>query len=564
MKLNDIWGYGQLFGFSAYEGFNRYDNDLILMTMKDNLSFRCEFKDEWIKINFSNNKDEVIYKNVMSDFVVAEVNKNSFVLTFADCDTLVGTCCRLPKFVGEFDLKITSISDSHKIIKSKNHFLEFIYVKENGLFRFLIHHSINQKLSKKEIEKYLAKDIKQLIEHYKNYYFSMPRCNDLKYEKLFYKSISVNKVNTHSPEGNIKYFWTTPDRVPHRHMWLWDSGFHALMMSRFNIKAAEDSIIAMLTQIQKDGFLPHMANPHDCSDVTQPCILSWISYELYLKSHNKKFLKNVVSYLDKYLTYDFLYRDYNHDGLLSWKTDPNDVNCKCGESGLDNSPRFDFDEDMDCIDFSCYFALDAKYLSKIYKVLGNKRKEKYWKEKYIKTTKLINDLMYDESTHAFYDYLYSKKLSKFLTPASFLPLSFGLVSKKRAEKMIEVLFDKNLLCTKFPFSTISQKDNRFSNDMWRGGVWINLNYFIIRGLKLYGRSDLAKLVRDKTLNFVNEWYLKTGCIFEFFDPLNKVAPFKCDRKGKQPKNPDYRIHVHSITDYHWSAAFVYLLIQNDY
>ena len=37
----------------------------------------------------------------------------------------------------------------------------------------------------------------------------------------------------------------------------------------------------------------------------------------------------------------------NKNGLLEWLTEPDYTECKCGESGLDNSPRFDFDEEMD-------------------------------------------------------------------------------------------------------------------------------------------------------------------------------------------------------------------------
>lgn len=118
--------------------------------------------------------------------------------------------------------------------------------------------------------------------------------------------------------------------------------------------------------------------------------------------------------------------------------------------------------------------------------------------------------------------------------------------------MVKVLFNKKLLYTPCPFATISQKDPRFSNDMWRGG----LNYLIIRELKHYGYIKLAKQVRNQNLKMVNKWYLKYGCIFEFFN--------KCARKDPALKEPDYRKHIHAITDFHWSAVFTYLLIQNDY
>ena len=177
---------------------------------------------------------------------------------------------------------------------------------------------------------------------------------------------------------------------------------------------------------------------------------------------------------------------------------------------------------------------------------------------------LINTLMYDKHDHTFYDRLVSGKLTKVLDPTSFLPLCFGLVNQKRADEMVKTLFNKKLLYTPFPFASLSQKDPRFSNDMWRGSTWLHLNYMIIRGLKRYGYTKLAKQVRDQNLKMVNKWYMKYGCIFEFYDSLDKVSPFKCARKGKPLKELDYRKHMHAITDFHWSAVFTYLLIQNDY
>ena len=39
------------------------------------------------------------------------------------------------------------------------------------------------------------------------------------------------KVNTLSKEAGIAQIWSTPDRVSHEHMWLWDSVFHSLGMN---------------------------------------------------------------------------------------------------------------------------------------------------------------------------------------------------------------------------------------------------------------------------------------------------------------------------------------------
>lgn len=557
MKLNNIWGYGQLFGLSAIDGPNRHKDDFVLMTMRKPFSFRIELPHP-VTFSFKCKKIYQI-KALMSDFIDAKISNKKFFMTFFDNDTLVGKALAKPTFKGE-GLKQIKTGDSVNVYECFGHYFAFLF--ENG--RFVISHSSSAEKAIKQCNDVINCDFDNLLKAKYAYYRGIKKCKDKKYEQLYYKALSINKVNIKSPEGLIKMMWTTPDRVPHRHMWLWDSAFHALGMVTYNKDLAEEIILAMLSQIRDDGFLPHMANPYDSSYVTQPCVMSWACFNIYKVTKNKEFLKKALPFLEKYLSWDLKNRDKNNNGLLEWYTEPDYKECKCGESGLDNSPRFDFDEDMDAIDFSSYLALDTLYLSLIYKELGNSEKASQWKKIHIRTKNAINDLMYSKAENAYFDRLFSGKLTNVLTPSSFLPLFVGITPKERVEGMVERLIDKDELWAKLPLSSISQKDPRYSNDMWRGASWLNINYFIIVGLKRYGYDELAEKLREKTLKIVNKWYKKTGVIFEFYDSMDKASPFNCLRKGEGPKIPDYRKHVHSISDYNWSACFTLLLIQNKY
>ena len=79
----------------------------------------------------------------------------------------------------------------------------------------------------------------------------------------------------------------------------------------------------------------------------------------------------------------------------------------------------------------------------------------------------------------------------------------------------------------------------------------------------YGFNDVAEELKNKTLQAVNKWYKKTGAIFEFFDPEDKLVPYACERKGKPTTPPDWRKQVHSIIDFNWSACFIQMFIQNN-
>ena len=147
----------------------------------------------------------------------------------------------------------------------------------------------------------------------------------------------------------------------------------------------------------------------------------------------------------------------------------------------------------------------------------------------------INSLMYDEESGAYYDRLFNGKLTKVITPMSFLPMMAKIPTKEQAARMIKTLNDKELLWTEFPLSSIGKNHPAYSTDMWRGPTWLNVNYFIINGLISYGYNEVAEELREKTLLTVYKWYKKTGTIFEFYDSADKVSPLYCDRKVSSPK-----------------------------
>ena len=129
--------------------------------------------------------------------------------------------------------------------------------------------------------------------------------------------------------------------------------------------------------------------------------------------------------------------------------------------------------------------------------------------------------------------------------------------------MVKTLTDENLLWTSLPLATVAKSHPTYSTDMWRGGVWLNLNYFVYVGLKRYGYHEVAAELRKRILETILKWYEKTGTISEFYDPENAIAPYFCDRKGKARAKPDYRKKVHTITDFNWSACFTLLFIQEE-
>lgn len=562
MKLNNIWGYGQLFGYSGIDGKNRYYNDFIGTLTSRKIEVRFELK-EWIKLYFPI-KGRVKFQAVTGDMIDATTQDGAFFMAFADMDTLVGYSPVAPKIIGQKKLNYRKSFGVELYYNSEDTIAVILEKREDGLYRFAIAHSTaSYAFARGAVRRLLDTDIEALKQARYDYFKKLPKCRNKKYERLYYKALSVQKVNVHTPEGRIPCMWTTPDRVPHRQMWLWDSVFHALAFATYNHELAKDCIRSVLSQQCEDGFIAAMINPYSYTDETQPQVLAWGTWEVYKKTGDKAFLSECVDALDKYLTWDKDHRDLNGNGLLEWLVEPEYTECKSGESGQDNSPRFEFDGQMDAMDFSAFEAQDAAYLSKIYAELGNEEKSKEWQAYSEDLKSKINALLWDEEDGVYYDRLEDGSFTKVLTPANFIPLMVGIPSKERAAKMVKALTDPNLLWTKFPIATVTKNHPMYGTDMWRGGVWLNLNYFVFKGLKKYGYDEIAEELKTKTLETVNKWYKKTGAIFEFYDSRDEVYPYQCERKGQPTTPPDWRKHVHAIIDFNWSSCFTLMFIQEE-
>lgn len=551
--LHNKYGYGQLFCFSGYEGETSRNHDFVAMMLNEPITLRFHFESA-ITLHIPLPQNPVFHA-VMGDLL----DGDGFVVAFADRNSIVGKAPVKPTVLTEEVSERTVMGNVEKIQtvdgeifyltteeKGGAWYFRFAYDKENTAF------ATDAELAALQEKRYA-------------YFEKLPACKDEKYAKLYGKCLEINKLNVYSAEGKIPCRWTTPDRVPHRFMWLWDSAFHSMAFAEYDVEMAKDCIRAVLALQREDGFISHMMSVEGLiSEITQPQVVSWAVWNIYQKSGDKAFLQECAPALKKFLVWTMKNRDKNGNGLLEWFTEPDYTECKCGESGLDNSPRFDFDIDLDAIDFSTYLCNDAKYLADIYTALGDAENAAYFTGVYEDVKEKINTLLWCEEDGLYYDRLFDGKLTRVASSASFLPMFAGICSQAQADKMVKVLLDEKRFWTEMPIPSMSKDSEYYDIDMWRGCSWLNINYFIMLGLRKYGYTELAEELRQKTLKTVNEWYEKTGNIFEFYDADNQVSPFALKRKGEQPNPPDYRVHVHSITDYNWSACFTQLFINEIY
>ena len=550
MNLPDHYGYGTLFGFSGIDGENSHDEDFIGMTMPGPVTVRFDDRTGTATLHLDAENDKIDF--ILSDAIRTERS----LLVFADKNTVIGQSTARPELFGDNHAAAKPFGGA-EVLHSGHSWYALRIEGE----RFALCRTMTRREALRLAQIGLEMDIEALLERKLAYYRELPPCPDPDLEKLYYKVLSVSKVNVYSPQNGFGCRSTTPDRLPHRHVWLWDSMFHAIAFAQYNPPLAEESILAVLRCQRKDGFIPHMMeSSRKVSRITQPQVIAWAALEVYRRSGSLSFLREAAPAISGYLNWFLKNRDRNHNGLLEWKMDFLQETCHCDESGMDNSPRFDVTEMLDAIDSSTFMVHDCRCMAEIYEILGDTTSAEKYRNLADSIAERINEFLWDEKKGIYCDRTFSGKLTGVMTCASFLPLFAGICTEERAVRLVSVLTDPDRFWSEMPVPSISLDDPAYGSDMWRGPVWLNYNYMIMQGLRKYGYTAEAEELCRRTLTAVRKVFDETGSVFEFYDPEVKTIPWSMRRKGTQPPVPDYRIKMHAITDYHWSAAFILLFI----
>ncbi|MCH8528492.1 MAG: flagellar biosynthesis protein FlgM, partial [Kiritimatiellae bacterium] len=198
---------------------------------------------------------------------------------------------------------------------------------------------------------------------------SLPPQTDPAATRTLLKGLSLMKSQVYSPEGKIRHRWTTPDRWPHRAMWLWDSVFHAVGWRHLDPAMARDALSAVLDTQAADGFIAHRMDPKRLSAITQPPVLALGAKAVHDLHPAPDWIASVYPKLAAYLEWDFAHRDRDGAGLLEWEIEGN-PHCRSGESGMDNSPRFDAATCMDAVDFNALLARECEIMAEFARELG--------------------------------------------------------------------------------------------------------------------------------------------------------------------------------------------------
>ncbi len=369
------------------------------------------------------------------------------------------------------------------------------------------------------------------------------------------KCLSVMKTQVNTPQGVIRRRWTTPDRWPHQGMWLWDSAFHAIGWRHVDLALAREMIEAVFDGQRDDGMIPIRTDPAGPTSaiMTQPPVLTLAVMEIDEREPDDAWLAKVYPHLSAYVRWDLANRDSDGAGLAEWYIEHSPT-CRSGESGMDNSSRFDCAAALDAADFNAFLACECELLARIAERIGRADDARRWAETHRRLCERINERLWNEEAGLYVDCRADTgEQSDVLAGSGFMPLICGAPSPQQAKRLVEHLRNPETFGTAFPVPTIAASQPQYyDKDMWRGPTWVNFNWLIARGLERYGYRDEAANLRAKTRRQIERWYHAGGSIYEFFDDRGEVAPPALPRKGRNAPQVSPLHQV--IMDYGWTAT----------
>ena len=570
-----VWGNGQFFVFSALDGRTDWRNPFVGQTVGDppgilfhsgveparefKISFAALLGDSLHTQEFRKVEPSVVGPDVLEIELGGDRWQVGFRLVFYDRKTVLGTATgtgALPCMVlraatrvgGHFPVITPSaVEDESSVLVFDREQKDLAICMDEGQVE--------------DAERVLqSTSVSSLFAQRLNFYHSLPRprTDDESVISTFLKACAVMKANVESPCGSIGTRWTTPDRWPHRHMWLWDSALHSIGSFYVDRELSKDCIRSVLTKQRKDGFIPHTMAPDSRydSNMTQPPLLAWTSWLIYQRTRDASFISEVYPKISSYLKWIMANMDKLRTGLLQWEHPGPD-------SGMDNSPRFDEGYEFDAVDLNCFVANEMEHLGRMARSIGRGSDAEYWVEARRDIASRIERRLWRQEKGLYYDRRGDGSWVDVMTVDHFLPLFCGVTSRERAEIMVRNhLLNPEEFLTPFPVPSVSLRDDHFELDMWRGPTWINYNYLIILGLKRYGYDEEASSLARRTIDEIVRWRKVGGSIYEFYDPFSQTAPWRLKRKGKvRPWRGD---GIPVITDFFWSSSLLADLVSQTY
>lgn len=352
------------------------------------------------------------------------------------------------------------------------------------------------------------------------------------------------------------YDFVCPSAGTYPFQWFWDSCFHAIVLTHIDIERAQAELRSLLVNAQPDGLVPHVTfwqreryeamlstyaiayrTPH-LSDCMQPPLLAEALAAVVERGGGLAFARELMPAVRRY--YDWLdrVRDPDRDGLVAV--------LQPDETGLDHTPKFDqylgvttcshaeltaawhrvadpyaevdreptrmFALDRFVVEdvmVNSIYAENLRVLAGLLDQLGDAAAAAEYRARGERTGAALLARCFDPARGLFFDLagLAEERLET-STFTCLFPLLLDALPPAVAGALAAHLEDPRAFAATWPVPTVAVSEPAFCPDrlpgslVFRGTTWINVNWYLARGLRRHGRADLARHIEDRSVELI--------------------------------------------------------------
>jgi glycogen debranching enzyme len=395
-------------------------------------------------------------------------------------------------------------------------------------------------------------------ERWQEWFNNIPSVDE-RYQLAYAYAWWVMANNLISPLGNVAYEAMFPSKVNYIGLWLWDSAMHSLALRYIDPELARNQIRAMLAYQLPDGMLPDAIHDEGIvseidhpirAEVTKPPILAWAALKLHEIDPDLEFLKEIYVPLVRWNAWWTSMNDDDADGLVQYNHPYS--------SGLDDNPLWDYGMPVESPDINTYLCVQMGSLAVIAEEIGIDVEGSMWRKRAEAIVRRMIEDFWDEQAGVF-QALHEDQMIPVLTPFNLFPLWSGQLPDNICDRLIDHLTNPDEFWGEYIIPSVARNDPHYDPDrMWRGPVWVNINYFFIEALEQIGRFELAEEIREKTLELI----MNQPSMFEYYNAETGEPPataadifgwtaavfidlaIKASSDGRSRKNPKEELDEH--------------------
>ena len=377
-----------------------------------------------------------------------------------------------------------------------------------------------------------------------------------KYQALKEYLIDLSKILYGEPKGSFQHPCIVVTKNSSYPCQLWDWGKWqnniALRQIAYHLGTEEvlaryekGSILNFLNTQKEDGSMDIMIAsdpkfelapimPH--KNVHKPVMAQHVAL-ICKYARDDAWLKEIYPKLEKFIAY--YQQNAKHESGLFYFFDDFAI-------GVDNDPATFYrpDNSSASIFLNSLMYVELGAMAYLAGLLGEGEKAAYYKGLQTELKRAINTHCYDEKDGMYYSCdinlrkidnsvllhsgaprHYSTLIQRIGCWSSFLPLWAGIPTKEQAERMVrENLLDEKAFWGQYGVRSLSKYEKMYrivgtgNPSSWHGGVWINANYLVFKGLIKYGYQKEGEELARKTLDLLNKDYTENGAFHEYYDP----------------------------------------------